>query len=172
MANIFWIPNSPIKDLTIQYAGRLTKDNYDKGDELSCVPTFLGYGTKGALSRFKVFLPSLRDPKKRHPASIGKRKGVNNPLNKEMDISKKFTGNFILTGITKNGSGVALGNCTVMLFRSSDDVKILTTTSDASGNFTLSLPNDSYKNYYLVCYLAGSPDVAGTSIDTLTLTQQ
>ena len=46
MANIFLIPNSPIKDLTIQYAGKLNKDAYGEDSSDSCIPSFLGYGTK------------------------------------------------------------------------------------------------------------------------------
>jgi hypothetical protein len=166
MANLFWIPKSPINQQTIQ-----TSD-VPPGNGL---PSFLGYGTKGALSRFKVpLLYSFRDVFKRHPCSIGSRQGINIPDigNKMMDISQKFIGNFIITGVTRDKAGVAIGGCSVDLYRTTDDVRILQTTSDSNGNFLFSLPNDSYQAYYMVAYLAGSPDISGVTINTIRTTQQ
>lgn len=71
---------------------------------------------------------------------------------------------FTLTGITKTGAGVALGNCRVIAYQSgwryvdsAPDI-IAETVSDGSGNFTLTLRNIDYQ---LVAYQEGSPDLAG-----------
>jgi len=71
-----------------------------------------------------------------------------------------------LSGVTKDASGVALGGCTVDMFVTGTDAFIASTVSDGSGNFTLLPPASG--PYYLVAYLAGAPDVAGTTVNTLT----
>lgn len=73
-----------------------------------------------------------------------------------------------ITGVTKDSTGVALGSCTVQLFRAWDDGIVAETTSDGSGNFTF-YPTTSGP-YYIVAYKAGAPDVAGTSVNTLVAT--
>lgn len=71
---------------------------------------------------------------------------------------------FTLTGITKTGAGVALGNCRVIAYQSGwrtvadAPVVIAETVSDGSGNFTLNLRNIDYQ---LTAYQEGSPDLAG-----------
>ena len=71
---------------------------------------------------------------------------------------------FTLTGITKTGAGVALGNCRVVSYQSgwryvdNAPVVIAETVSDGSGNFTLNLRNIDYQ---LTAYQEGSPDLAG-----------
>ena len=52
------------------------------------------------------------------------------------------------------------------MFVTGVDAFIATTVSDGSGNFTLLPPVSG--PYYLVAYLAGAPDVAGTTVNTLT----
>lgn len=74
---------------------------------------------------------------------------------------------FSLSGVTRNQSGVALAGCTVHLFQTSTDTLIATTTSDGSGNYTFNPPNNS-GTFYVVAYLPGTPDVAGTTVNTLT----
>lgn len=75
------------------------------------------------------------------------------------------TRNASLSGVTRDGSGNPLGSCTVHLFQALNDTQISTTISDGSGNFTF-LPTASGP-FYLVAYLPGSPDVAGTTVNTL-----
>jgi hypothetical protein len=169
--NIMWMPNSPIKDLTIQYAGRLSKDDYDRGDEQSCVPTFLGYGREGALSRFKSFEFGPRDPKKRHPASIGKRKGLNNVIRKEMDISAKFTGNFNLEGIVRDANNTVINNCSVKLFRTDGDKILDEEFTDANGVFRFVLSNNTYTSYYIVAKRTDIANTAGVTSYTLNTAQ-
>lgn len=74
-----------------------------------------------------------------------------------------------IIGVSRDATGVALGNCVVKVYRTSDDVVVATTTSDGSGNWT-AYPNQPGP-YYFVEYKAGSPDVFGTSPNTNTSTQ-
>lgn len=70
------------------------------------------------------------------------------------------------TGVTRDSSGAVLGNAIVQLIHTSDDALIQQTTSDASGNYELYSPYSD--GHYIVGYKAGSPDVAGTTVNTLT----
>lgn len=72
-----------------------------------------------------------------------------------------------ITGVTKDSADAILANCVVQLFRTSDDVLIEEKTSDGAGAFTF-YPGAFY--CYVVAYKAGSPDVAGTTINTLLAT--
>jgi hypothetical protein len=160
MANLFLIPKSPIANQTIQ------STNPPPGNGL---PSFGGYGLPGGLSRFRDFLPSFRDPDKAHPAQFGNRKGgiITADNRAGMKISTRFIGNFLIAGVTHSNSGSPLGGATVKLFRTVDDVCVAQTTSDANGKFTFSLPNDSYKAYYISAYLAGNPNVVGITDNSL-----
>lgn len=69
-------------------------------------------------------------------------------------------------GVTRDQYGAPLGSCVVQLFRTADDLFIMETTSDASGNFLLQswyTPD----THYIVAYKAGSTDVFGTTVNTL-----
>lgn len=81
----------------------------------------------------------------------------------------KFFGSFSLSGVTRDSSGVALGNCVVDLFLNSEDTLVASTTSDGSGVYGFILSGNS-QTYYVRAYKAGAPDVAGTSVNTLTAT--
>jgi hypothetical protein len=72
---------------------------------------------------------------------------------------------YILSGITRNSVGAVLAGCTVKLFRTSDNVYIGSTISDGSGIYQFVVT--ASVQYYAVAYLAGSPDVAGVSDNTL-----
>lgn len=74
--------------------------------------------------------------------------------------------NYLISGTTRDTNGAALGLCTVHLFRTSDDAELNVTTSDANGLFSFRVAQSV--QCYLVAYLPGSPDVAGTSLNTLT----
>lgn len=71
-----------------------------------------------------------------------------------------------IMGRTLDAGGAVLGNCEVQLFRTEDDSYVSSTTSDVSGNYAI--PASNQLTHYLVAYLAGSPDVAGTTVNTLT----
>ena len=70
-----------------------------------------------------------------------------------------------VVGVTKNSLGVPLAGVTVDLFHSDSDVKVATVISDGSGNFSFSVGIG--EAYYAVAYLAGSPDMAGTTRNNL-----
>jgi len=70
-----------------------------------------------------------------------------------------------ITGITKDSAGVALGDCTVQLFRTWNDAYLGETISDGAGAYSIAAPGSA--PFYLVAYKAGAPDVAGTTVNTL-----
>ena len=80
--------------------------------------------------------------------------------------------NLRISGVTKDSGGGLLGNCIVKLMRSDTDAMVFQTVSDSLGNFVVQLPvgfsQANTKTYYMTAYLAGSPDVMGTTINTLT----
>jgi hypothetical protein len=78
------------------------------------------------------------------------------------------TSRYIISGVTRNAAGAVLPFCTVDVYESVSDLRRNTTVSDANGNYTLEVngPATGF-TFYLVAYLAGSPDVAGTSVNTL-----
>lgn len=73
--------------------------------------------------------------------------------------------NYSITGVTKDSTGAVLPNCKVELFITARDVAIAERVSDASGNFAFDMPGTG--PFYIVAYKAGSPDVAGTTVNTL-----
>ena len=72
---------------------------------------------------------------------------------------------YVLTGTTRDGVGAVLGACTVQLFRTSDDVYMGDTVSSGAGAF--SLTTTEVGPFYIVAYLVGAPDRAGTTVNTL-----
>ena len=72
-----------------------------------------------------------------------------------------------IVGSTLDSSGAALGGVIVQGFVTATEVYVGQTTSDAGGWYTLTTPYASVA-HYVVCYKAGSPDVAGTSLNNLT----
>jgi len=83
--------------------------------------------------------------------------------------SPKCYAAFSLSGVTRDSTGSALGSCVVKCFEAATDIEVGITTSDGSGNFSFSLGNNA-GFFYLVAYKPGSPDVAGTSVNTLFFT--
>jgi hypothetical protein len=69
--------------------------------------------------------------------------------------------NMMLSGISRDAAGAALGGVTVNVFRTPDNTLVDSTVSDGSGNWSL-LAN-TYGPFYFVEYKSGSPDVFGTS---------
>ena|SRR6266704_3044924 len=75
------------------------------------------------------------------------------------------TSAYKISGVTRDSLGNALGNCTVQLFYTATNILAAQTQSDASGNYAFSIgPSQAC---YIVAYLPGSPDVAGTTVNTL-----
>jgi hypothetical protein len=71
----------------------------------------------------------------------------------------------VVSGVTRDNTGAPLGGCTVKLYDTPTDTVLAQTVSDGSGNYAFNL--SLYGPFYCVAYLPGSPDVAGTTIDTL-----
>ena len=72
----------------------------------------------------------------------------------------------MLRGVTRDSTGTELGSCVVQAFRTSDDAFAGECVSDAGGYFAVPSKYGAVA-HYLVCYKAGSPNVAGTSVNTL-----
>ena len=76
------------------------------------------------------------------------------------------TSRYGIAGVTRDQYGSPLGGCTVKMFKTSTDELVDTQVSDPSGNYTVSSPY--YPDaHYLVIYKAGTPDVFGTTPNTL-----
>lgn len=71
--------------------------------------------------------------------------------------------NTALTGVTRDSTGAILAGCRVTL--NQGNVIVAEATSDGSGGFTFSNPGSG--PFFIVAYKAGSPDVAGTTVNTL-----
>jgi hypothetical protein len=74
-----------------------------------------------------------------------------------------------LVGITKDSGGNPLGACTVEVFETVSGLLRGSTVSDANGNYSLDVTVSAGTGLTFFCngYLAGSPDVAGTTVNTL-----
>ena len=81
--------------------------------------------------------------------------------------SRKFSGRFAVAGVTRDSTGAPLGGCTVHLFESATDAEVAETTSDGSGNYLFSIGQNA-GFFYVVAYKVGSPDLAGTTVNTIT----
>lgn len=76
-----------------------------------------------------------------------------------------FTYPYFINGQTLDSSGNPLGSCNVVLYYTKDNSVAAITVSDANGNYSIiASPSEQY---YLVAYLPGTPDVAGTTVNTL-----
>jgi hypothetical protein len=71
-----------------------------------------------------------------------------------------------LSGVSRDSVGATLGACTVKVFRTVNDTKAFETVSDGSGNWAVADVGVEPGPFYYVEYKAGSPDVAGTSLNT------
>lgn len=106
-----------------------------------------------------IILWTLHEPIKASPANLG----VDPPMQGLIPLPVPHLRIF---GITKDSAGAVLAGCTVTLYRTADDVEVDKVTSDASGNYEFRGAGPSTA-YYVVAYKAGSPDVAGTTVNTL-----
>lgn len=74
-----------------------------------------------------------------------------------------------LSGQTLDATSTPLAGCNVDALSTTKDVVVSSTVSDGSGNFTHTIGYNS-DTFYMVAYKQGSPDVAGTTVNTLTVT--
>jgi hypothetical protein len=73
---------------------------------------------------------------------------------------------YSLTGVTRNQRGAPLASVVVDVFDEGTESFLGTATSDSGGNYTVTLTSCS-TGVFAVGYLAGSPDVAGTTLNNL-----
>lgn len=84
------------------------------------------------------------------------------------EITRGQNSRFGIAGVTRNQYGSAIGSCTVKLFKTSDDSLVSQIVSDPNdGSYLLSTPYYP-DTHYIVAYKAGSPDIAGATVNTLT----
>jgi hypothetical protein len=72
--------------------------------------------------------------------------------------------------VTKDSVGTPVANAIVQGFVTSTDAYVGEVTSGEDGTYTLGTETVAGVAHYLVAYKAGSPDVAGTTVNTLTST--
>lgn len=84
--------------------------------------------------------------------------------------ARRAAGAFRISGTAKDSGGVALPAATVRLFRTGDNSFVAQTVADGSGLFSFTL-SDNAGTFFIVAYLAGSPDVMGTTVNTLVAAQ-
>lgn len=73
---------------------------------------------------------------------------------------------YTLTGVTRDSRGRPLGNVVVEVYDTGNESFLGDTTADSDGNYTVTL-SSSTSACFAVGYLAGSPDVAGTTLNNL-----
>lgn len=106
-----------------------------------------------------------------HPEHLGRTPGNWGASMPEF-IRPRYNGYFTINtvppvGITKNSAGVALPNCRVDLFKVGATNEYLGTTySDSGGNYSFTVGSNS-GYFFCRAYLPGSPDLAGTTTDTI-----
>jgi hypothetical protein len=78
---------------------------------------------------------------------------------------------YVISGVTKDSSGAALGNCIVSLFQTGVDSLLQRATSDpTTGAYSFSMFDAPGRTFYVEAYKAGAPDVAGATVNTLVAT--
>lgn len=71
-----------------------------------------------------------------------------------------------ISGVTRDTNGAVLGGVNVHCFRTADDLLIYQSTSDVGGIYAVYTYDTGA--HYLVAYKSGTPDLSGTTANTLT----
>ncbi len=79
--------------------------------------------------------------------------------------SKRF-----IRGVTKDSGGTPISGCTVQGFVTSTDAYVGEDVSRDDGTYLLGTDTLPGVAHYLVAYKPGSPDIAGTTVNTITST--
>ena len=84
---------------------------------------------------------------------------------------------YLITGITKDSAGVALGNCIINVYETISAISlepkgrlVNMTTSDSNGNYSVEVHSNPRSTFQVEAYKAGGTDVAGVTVNTLTPT--
>lgn len=75
-----------------------------------------------------------------------------------------------LKGTCLDSVGAIVANAILEAFRTADNVMVGQATSFANGTYIIGTDNPVSTQHYIVAYKAGSPDIAGTTVNTLTPT--
>lgn len=81
------------------------------------------------------------------------------------EITRGVSARLGLVGVTRDQYGTPLPACTVRAFRTSDGALINETISDGNGAFMGNVYDAT--PHFIVFYKAGTPDVFGTTVNTL-----
>lgn len=73
---------------------------------------------------------------------------------------------YAVTGTAKTATGAIVVGATVRLYRTSDNTVVASTTSGSDGTYSFTGLIDTGP-FYVIAYLAGSPDIAGTTVNTV-----
>lgn len=77
-----------------------------------------------------------------------------------------------IIGTCKDADGNTVSGAVVQGFLTETDALVRETTADSNGRYELGTEYASPRQHYLVAYRAGSPDIAGTTVNTLTATNR
>jgi len=95
-----------------------------------------------------------------------------------IDSFVESSGRWVVAGVTRDGAGAALGSCRVVLMEAGlivlDPARLNNpivgdATSDGSGNYSIAVGKPV--PHQAIAYLAGSPDVAGVTVNTVIPTE-
>jgi protocatechuate 3,4-dioxygenase beta subunit len=76
-----------------------------------------------------------------------------------------------IQGVCKDSNNNTVSGAIVQGFITATDIYVGETTCDSNGNYELGTVYPA-TSHYLVAYRAGSPDIAGTTVNTLTPTNR
>lgn len=76
-----------------------------------------------------------------------------------------FAWGLTISGVTKDSTGTPLPGVTVNLFVTATNEFVQTTVSDGGGNYTFNMTGS--KLHFAEAYYVSTPDLAGTTVNTL-----
>jgi len=77
--------------------------------------------------------------------------------------------NMSMSGVSRDSTGAVLAAANVHIFRTEDNSFVAETTSDGSGAWSIPLLKGG--PFFIVAYKTGTPDIAGTTVNTLVPTK-
>lgn len=102
------------------------------------------------------------------PVEKRRRKGITKTDIRRDGLGAPGIKTYTLDGYTRDYDTQAIiAGCAVHLFKTSDDTEVAQTVSSSLGYFNFTGLPDTVTEYYLVAYLTGTPDMAGTTLNTL-----
>ena len=104
---------------------------------------------------------------------VGPRWGLPTPQDFFIEVRQAIR--YVISGITQDSTGAALGSCAVSVFETIPNAALNEpqgrlvgmTVSDAAGNYSVDVTTAAGTTFFVVAYKAGAPDVMGTTVNTL-----